>query len=759
MSASNRGGAEGAAAASAAAGRTVHYRTCPLCEATCGLEITMDGDRVARIRGDRDDVFSQGFICPKGSTLKQFHEDPDRLRAPVVKRDGGHVEVTWDEAFAEVERLLTPVLTEHGRDACAVYLGNPNVHNLANTLYVRPLIMAMGTTNIYSASTVDQMPKHVSAGLMFGDPLTIPVPDLDRTDYALLLGANPWASNGSLATAPDFPGRLEAIQARGGRFVVVDPRRTETAEHADEHLAIRPGTDALWLCALVHVVFDEGLADLGDIAPHTIGLDEVRALVEAFTPEAVAPATGIDADTTRRIARDLAGADAALVYGRIGTHTVEFGTLASWAVDVLNAVTGNLDSPGGAMFPYPAHTTPHRGTPGGRGFSIGRHHSRVSGHPEVRRELPVAALAEEIETPGDGQIRALVTVAGNPVLSTPDTGRLDAALATLDVMVSVDPYLNETTRHADVVLPPPSPLAKSHYDLGFYGLSIRNVANWSAPILPAEGPLESEILARLSLIFSGQGASADPAIVDGLLIGSLLERATREGGPLEGRDPADLEAELTGDTPADRALDAMLRTGPYGDRFGADPDGLSLAKLQEHPHGIDLGPLTSQVPATLRTPSGKVELAPEPIVADVARLRAVLDAPPTEDDLVLIGRRHLRSNNSWMHNFEVLVKGKPRCTLQVHPDDASRLGLTDGGTAKVASRVGVVEAPVEVTDTIAPGVVCLPHGWGHDLPGTRLEVAGRYAGVNSNVLTDGSRLDPLSGNAVLNGIPVTVAPA
>lgn len=742
--------------ADTATDRTVHYRTCPLCEATCGLEITMEGAQVVRIRGDRDDVFSHGFICPKGSTLKQFHEDPDRLRAPLVKRDGVHVEVSWEEAFAEVERLLTPVFEAHGRNACGIYLGNPSVHNVAATLYGRPLIMALATNNIFSASTVDQMPKHVSAGYMFGDGLTIPVPDLDRTDYHLMLGANPWESNGSLCTAPDFPGKLKAIQERGGKFVVVDPRRTRTAEEADEHLSIRPGTDALWLFALAQVIFAEGLDDLGSIADHAVGLDEVRALVEPFTPDAVAARTGIDADTTRRIARELATAPTASVYGRIGTHTVSFGTLASWAVDVLNAITGNLDSAGGAMFPYPAHTSPHPETPGGRGFSVGRHHSRVGGHPEVRREFPVAVMAEEIETPGDGQIRALITVAGNPVLSTPDSGRLDAAFASLDAMVSVDPYLNETTRHADVILPPPSPLEKSHYDLGFYGLSVRNVANWSAPILGAQGPEESEILARLALIVSGQGAGADPAIIDDLLITNMLGRATREGAPLAGRDIEELKAQLTGDSPVDQAIDAMLRTGPYGDLFGANPDGLSLAKLQDNPHGIDLGPLTPQIPAVLRTKSAKVELAPEPIAADVARLRAELEREEPADQLVLVGRRHLRSNNSWMHNIDVLVKGKARCTLQVHPADAERLGLADGGSAKVASRVGVLEAPVEITDAIAPGVVSLPHGWGHDLPGTRMEVAGRRPGVNSNVLTDGAEFDPLSGNAVLNGIPVTV---
>jgi anaerobic selenocysteine-containing dehydrogenase len=738
---------------------TVHARTCPLCEATCGLEITMKGDQIGRIRGDQDDVFSHGFICPKGSTVKQLHEDPDRLRVPLVKRDGEWHEASWDEAFAAIEEGLLPLIEQHGRDAVAIYLGNPSVHNHAPTLYGRPLIMALSTKNIFSASTVDQMPKHVSAGYMFGDGLTIPVPDLDRTDYLLMLGANPWHSNGSLCTAPDFPGRLEAIRERGGRFVVVDPRRTRTAEEADEHLFIRPGTDPHWLFALAHTLFDEDLVDVGDLADHLVGLDELRPALEAFTPEAVAPICGIDAETTRRIARELAGAPTAAVYGRIGTHTAEFGTLCSWMVDVLNVLTGNLDQPGGAMFAYPAHGSINTGVGGGRGFSVGRHHSRVKGYPEVRREFPIATLADEIETPGDGQVRALLTVAGNPALSAPNSGRLSAALASLDFMVSIDPYLNETTRHADVILPPPSSLSKSHSDLAFYGLSVRNIANYSPALIHDDGPDDAEILARLALVVSGQGATSDPAIIHGMVLDSMLQRAVgREGSPVFGRDPAELAAMLGDRAPADKALDVMLRTGPYGDQFGAVPDGLSLDKLEANPHGIDLGPLTPQIPGNLRTESGQVEVAPQPILDDIPRLAASLDQH-RNGTFVLVGRRHVRSNNSWMHNINVLVKGKDRCTLHVHPDDAVQLGLTDGGQAVVASRVGKLEAPVEVTDDILRGVVSLPHGWGHSQPGIRMEVAEAHAGVNSNILTDESCLDPLSGNAVLNAIPVTVAPA
>jgi anaerobic selenocysteine-containing dehydrogenase len=742
------------------------FRTCPLCEAGCGLEIGLAGsngsERITRIRGDRDDVFSHGFICPKGSTLRQLHEDPDWLRRPLVKRDGTFVEVGWDEAFAEIEQRLLPLVEAHGRDAVGVYLGNPNAHSLAGLLYLRPLIRALGTTNVFSASTVDQRPKEVSSGLMFGGALTVPVPDVDRTDFLLMLGANPYASNGSLATAPDWPGRIEAMLARGGTLVVVDPRRSRTAEEATLHLAIRPGADPFLLMALVNVLAAEGLVDPGPAGEYLAGVDEVLTLAEPFTPEAVEAVVGVDAATIRALARDLAAAPSACVYGRIGTTTALYGTLTSWLVDVLNALTGNLDRPGGAMFPKAAAGAGNtRGAPRvGRGVRIHRRQSRVRGAGETLGELPVACLAEEIDTPGEGRIRALVTVAGNPVLSTPNAGRLDAALATLDLYVAVDPYVNETTRHADVILPVPTALQRGHYDIALLQLALRNVANYSPPVLPLEEDQVDEwhILARLALVAQGMGAGADPAIVDDLTVRALVGAAVAdETGPIAGREVDEIVALLGERTGPERLLDLMLRTGPYGDGFGARPGGLTLDVLLDHPHGVDLGPLEPRLPEVLRTPTGMIELAPEPIVADVARLRAALDAPVA--GMVLVGRRDLRSNNSWMHNVEVLVKGRPRCTLHVHPDDAARLGLADGGSAEVASRTGAVTIPVEVTDAIRPGVVSIPHGWGHDLDGVELQVARRYAGVNTNLLADETLIDPVSGNAVLNGIPVEVAPA
>jgi anaerobic selenocysteine-containing dehydrogenase len=738
------------------------YRTCPLCEATCGLELTLQDGTISSIRGDADDVFSRGFICPKGFALKALHEDPDRIRSPLIRTASGFEEVSWDDAFAEIDRRLGPLLEEYGRDAVAVYLGNPNAHNLDSLLYGRAFVKSLGTRNIYSATTVDQMPKHVSSGLMFGTALSIPVPDVDRTNHLLMLGANPLASNGSLLTAPDMRGRLRGIRDRGGKVVVVDPRRSRTAEHADEHHFIRPGTDAHLLLGMLNVIVEEGLTDLGDVGAHVEGLEQVQEIAREFSPEAASQACGIDPAEIRRMARELATADSAAVYGRIGTCTQEFGTLASWLVDVLNVVTGNLDRPGGAMFTKAAAGSSNsRGISGkGKGMRVARWRTRVRGLPEAIGELPVSGLAEEIDTPGDGQVRALFTLAGNPVVSTPNSGRMRRALENIDLMVSVDIYVNETTRHADVILPAPSPLYRSHYDLALYQLAARNVANYSPAILELDDSQMPEwhTLLRLAGIAAGQGHDADIAAFDDLVIGSLVARDLQDpDSPLAGRDAGELLAALEPRHGPERMLDFMLRSGPYGDRFGEDPDGLTLTKLEAAPHGIDFGPLQPRIPGVLRTESGKIELAPEPIVADLDRLRAAA-ARHRNGDIVLIGRRQLRSNNSWMHNVPNLVRGKERCTMHVHLEDAERLDLTDGELARVTSERGVVEVTVEVTDAIMPGVVSIPHGWGHDDPEARLEVAAAHPGANSNLLADEMAVDVPSGNAVLNGIPVELAP-
>ncbi|MDX3096922.1 molybdopterin oxidoreductase family protein [Streptomyces sp. ME19-03-3] len=743
------------------AGSRTALRICPLCEATCGLSLTIDADRVTGARGDRDDVFSGGFICPKGASFGEVDGDPDRLTRPLVRRDGVLAEATWTEAYAAVAEGAARVRGLHGAAATAVYLGNPNVHTIAGGLYPPMVVRALGTRALFSASTLDQMPKQVACGHLYGDALAVPVPDLDRTDHLVVIGGNPLVSNGSLATAADFPGKLKALRRRGGRLTVIDPKRTRTAERADLHIAPRPGTDAALLFAVVQVLFEEGLTHLGHLEGHVTGVEAVRALARDFTPEAVAPYCDVPAALIRTLARDLAAAPSAAVYGRLGSTAVRFGTLASWLIDVLNILTGNLDRPGGAMFPLPATARAPRPPGPGPGFTTGRWRSRVSGHPEVASELPAAALAEEIDTPGEGRIRALVTIAGNPVLSAPDGARLDRALAGLDFMVSVDPYLGETTRHAHVVLPPPPPSRSAHYDFAFGAFSVRNNARYSRPAIPLEDgrPGEPEILARLALLLGGSGPDADPALVDERAVAHRLAGETADPhSAVHGRDPAELAAMLTGDTGYERRLDMMLRLGPYGDGFGADPEGLSLRRLLDHPHGIDLGPLRPRVPEVLRTVSGTIELAPAPLTADVPRLLAAVTGR-TQDELVLIGRRHLRSNNSWMHNVPALTGGSNRCTLQVHPDDAARLGLTDAAPARIKGDGGEIEAPVEITDAVRPGVVSLPHGWGHDRAGTRLTVATREPGANVNQLLDGTLLDPLSGTAVLNGFPVQVAPA
>ncbi len=730
-------------------------RTCPLCEATCGLQLEVDGDRVTQVRGDRDDVFSGGYLCPKGALFGELEADPDRLDAPRIRRDGKLVPASWEEADAEVAARLKRIVDEHGPDAVAIYLGNPNVHNLAGQLYVRPLVKALRTRNVYSASSVDQLPKHVSCGWMFGDPLAIPVPDIDRTDLLVMLGANPRVSNGSLWTAPDLPGRLSKLRKRGGRLVVIDPRRTRTADRADSHLPIRPGTDALLLAAIVATLHEEDLVRLpSHLAGHVEGVDRVLEQLAGFTPESVAARCGIDAATIRQLARDLAATERGCVYGRLGTTTTSFGTLTSWLVDVVNLVTGNLDVPGGSMFPKPAHHRARR-----RPFRMARWHSRASGLPEAIGELPAAALVDEMETPGDGQVRALITIAGNPVLSTPDSERLDAAIAGLDLVVSVDPYVTATSRHADVILPPPSALYRSHLDLAFAGFSVRNVVNYSPAVLPLpeDRPDEWDILLRLASIALGATPPIDVAAADTFVAHQLAESLANDPDARTGElDATELLAEVGDRHGPERLLDLLLRAGPYGEGFGAEPDGLTLARLEAQPHGIDLGALEPRIPEVLRTASGKVEAAPDEVLAELTRLHEFLATPPS-DGLVLIGRRHLRTNNSWSHNVAGLAKGQQLCTLLLHPDDAAQRGLLDGEVARVRSAAGEVTVPIEVSEEIRRGVASLPHGFGHDLDGVELSIARQNGGTNSNVLTDRHDVDPLSGTAVLNGIPIEVA--
>ena len=697
--------------------RKTHHRACHLCEAICGLVIETDGEEIVSIKGDKNDPLSRGHICPKAVALRDIHEDPDRLRRPVKKivTEDGSVqwqEISWDEALDTTAAELARTITEHGVHSVGVYLGNPSVHNYGMLTHQGNLFRHIRTNNRFSATSVDQLPHHLVGLWLYGHKLLLPIPDVDHADYFLMLGANPLASNGSIWTVPDVKKRLQDLQARGGKLVVVDPRRSETAQLADQHHFIRPGTDALLLLAILNTLFSEGLANPGHLAPFTHGLDQVADSIADFTPEYAAPHTGVSADSMRQIARDMAAAERAICYGRMGISTQAYGTLCQWLSQLINIATGNLDKPGGSLFTTPAVDTVASGGPGG----FARHHSRVRALPEFDRELPASALAEEIMAPGEGQIRTLFTGAGNPVLSTPNGRKLEQALPTLDFMVSLDPYINETTCHASIILPPTSPLEHDHYDLSFHVLATRNTTRYNPPVFekPEDSLHDWEIFTEL-----------------GRRLEKLLDLPQQQSAP-----PADI-------------IDMGLKHGPHADR------GLSLAKLQENPSGIDLGPLQSQLPERLATADKTIRCdTPEPL-ADLQRLRAEFDTH-RDQPLRLIGRRHVRSNNSWMHNYHRLIKGRDRCTLMMNPADMQRLNITDGAKVALSSRVGTVEAVAEASDDMMSGVVSLPHGYGHQRPGARLTQATKRPGVSCNDVTDEKYLDALSGNAAVNGVAVTV---
>lgn len=726
-------------------GRYLH--TCPLCEAMCGLEIRVQDGKVAGIRGNRDDVWSHGHICPKGAALAGLHDDPDRIRQPLVKIEGRWQEVSWDAAFRRCTELLTPVIRKYGIGAVTAYTGNPLAHSFSLARYAGVLLGMSGIPVTYSPGTVDQWPKNLSSHLMYGGWWNFPVPDIERTDLLVIMGANPAASQGSLLAAPNVMGLIDAIGKRG-KVIVIDPVRTRTAEHADEWLPIVPGTDAALLLAVTHTLFAEDLVAPG---PHVAGVDTMRRVAAEWPPSRVSAVTGIDEDRIRALARELAGTAKSVVYGRIGLCNQEFGSLASWLVDVVNILIGHFDTPGGAMFPRPAAwsitTQPLPGLEDGAP-EFGRWQTRVRGAKEVLGQVPVSCMVEEIATPGEGQLKALITVAGNPVLSSPGGDKLDEALPMLEAMISVDNWLNETTRHADVILPGLSPLEQPHHDDLVLQFAIRSFANYSAPVFdPGERPHEWEILIRLTGLCTGTPAedvdvgAIDDGFFDYLAItqgldGAVIRKRYQHGGP-------------------ERMLDLTLRTGPFGDRYGENPGGLTLDLLKANPNGIDFGPMVPQLPGILGTADKKIRLAPQYLLDDLSRLAARLERPA--EPLVLVNRRHLRSNNSWLHNVPALMKGRDRCTLLMHPADAARCRVNDEDIVTVKSESGEIKVPVEITEAIKPGVVSMPHGWGHDRPGTRLSVASGAPGANTNVLSPPTWIDEPSGNGVLNGIPVTVS--
>ncbi|MGL4318819.1 MAG: molybdopterin oxidoreductase family protein [Pseudomonas sp.] len=700
--------------------KTLHHRACHLCEAICGLSIETEtladgSQKILSIKGDAQDSFSRGHICPKAVALQDIQNDPDRVRQPMRRTGDSWQAIGWDEAFALVAERLSAIQAAHGRNAVAIYQGNPSVHNYGLMTHSNYFLGQLKTRNRYSATSVDQLPHHLTSYLMYGHGLLLPIPDIDHTRFMLILGGNPLASNGSIMTVPDVEKRLKALKARGGKLVVVDPRRSETAAMADQHVFVRPGNDAALLLGLLSTLFEEGLTRTSHLPIN--GLDQVRSAIAGFTAEAMSERCGVPAQEIRQLARDFAAAESAVCYGRMGVSTQAFGSLCHWLIQLINMVTGNLDQPGGALCTSPAVDLV--ATTSGGHFNVWQ--SRVSGLPEYGGELPVAALAEEMLTPGEGQVRALITVAGNPVLSTPNGRQLERALDGLEFMLSVDLYINETTRYADLILPPTAPLEHDHYDTTFNLFAVRNVTRFNEPVLakPAGALDDWEIFVGLAKAFAAkQGAELKPTM------------------------------------PPKQMIDMGLRFGPYGDKTEYK---LSLATLSAAPHGIDLGPLQPNLAARLKTESKAIEAAPALLVADLARFAA--QALPAAGELVLIGRRHVRSNNSWMHNYQRLVKGKPRHQLFMHPQDMAGRSLADGQRVRVQSRVGMIEVEVAASEDMMPGVVSLPHGWGHARPGVQMGIASAQPGASANDLTDERQLDAVSGNAALNGVPVRVEAA
>lgn len=744
----------------------LHYRTCNLCEAMCGLEIEYKADQIVAIRGDQSDPLSRGYICPKAVALQDLHSDSDRLRLPVKRTQKGWQEISWDEALSTTALRLAEIQAKHGRNAVAMYAGNPTVHNHGAMFMLLPLLQALGTRNRYSATSVDQLPQMLASLKLFGHQLLLPVPDIDRTDHFLVIGANPMASNGSLMTAPDMRGRLKALRQRGGKLIVIDPRRTETAAVADRHHFIQPGRDAVLLLAMLNVIFEQKKAVTPAQAPLVDNLDVLARHVVAWTPERAAPLCGLDADTIRRISIEFADAKSAVAYCRVGTSTSQYSSVAAWLVYALNIVTGNLDREGGLMFPAPAADMVAFTARGGHRGGFDRYRSRVRDLPEFGGEFPVTTLADEMLQPGDGQVKALLTHAGNPVLSCPDGNRLDKALTQLDFIVCIDLYINETTRHADIILPPTGHLEHAQFDPVFHGLAVHNTIKFSPALFePVAG-----------------------ARHDWQIMLELTRRLHEEKGvPSWRAKAAETVMRTVGDT---GLIDLLLRFGPYGQIRAASSrigkllsktplvgrrlakylpaietapkplrqrEKLSLKRVKRAPHGIDLGPLAPSLPERLFTENRRIDVFPDIYLSG---LNALNDLQPLkEDTFFLIGRRHMRSNNSWMHNSRRLVKGKTRCDAMLNPADAERLAVSDGELVSVSSDAGTICLPVNITQDVMPGVVSIPHGWGHGRKGVRLAVAQRHAGVSVNDVIGTQNVEIITGMAVLNGVPVEIRKA
>lgn len=696
-----------------------HFRTCNLCEAMCGIVIQHDGDKVLSIKGDKDDPFSKGYICPKATALQDLHEDSDRLRHPVERTANGWKEISWPDALDKVAAGIQSVQKKHGKNALGIYLGNPNVHNLGSMLTIKHLLTSIKTRSRFSATSIDQLPHHIVSMHLFGHMLRIPVPDVNRTQYMFIIGGNPLASNGSIMTAPNMRQKLKDIKARDGKVVVIDPRRTETADIASEHHFIRPATDVLLLLAMLNEIYLQGYADkaraknnrAAALAPE---IERLADFAQEYSAESVADITGISATETKRLVKEFCEAESSVCYGRMGVSVQEFGLLSQYLIMVINIVTGRLDEVGGLMFPNPAVDVVNNSGPG----YLGKRHSRVSNLPDFNGDYPVVAMADEMLVEGTGQLKGFMTVAGNPVLSTPNGEKLDEAFASLDFMVAIDYFVTETSRHADIILPPVSPLERDHYDVTFNNFAVHNVAKYSKALFRKKKSAKHDWQIYLELAKRLDKKAPLATRVERLLVKVL--------GPKF-------------------MLNQGLKRGPY--------KGLNLKKLKKNPHGIDLGPLKRMLLEALKHKDKQIHLNVDFYQADLERVQEMVQNYD-DQQILLIGRRHVRSNNSWLHNSYRLVKGKPRCTLMLHPETAKEYGIEDGQNVKVTSRVGSVNIIAEVTDELMPKVVSIPHGWGHGRKGVKQKIAQAHAGVSVNDLTDDTLIDQLSGNAAVNGVPV-----
>jgi len=732
------------------------YRSCPTCEASCGLVMEVDrhARQVVSIKGDLDNHRSRGYVCAKSQAFRYIYEDPERLTRPVKKVDGKWQEIGWEEALDETAKRLADIRDNYGKDAIAMYYGNPNGHNFSTQIYTQMFITLLNTERFFSAGSVDQQPKNLGCELLYGNGWVFPIPDIDHTDFFVCMGGNPMVSQGSLMSAPDIENRLHAIQQRGGQVVVIDPRRTETADVADQHIFIRPGTDAFLLMAFVHELFATNRVAPGRLSDFTDGIERLESLSALYTPEAVATITGVSAARLRQLVDDFCNASAPVLYGRIGLCTQRFGTLASWLVDVVNILTGRLDATGGAMFPLPAtaHNDPAAAPPE---LGYNRWQSKARGFPEYMSMLPASLMAEEMELQGEHQVRAMITVAGNPVLSVPNGKRIHAALQKLDFVVAFDFYINETTSQADIIIPSTTQMEHSNYDFLFTSTCVRNFAQYSPQVFaPQPDALEQwQIINEVTARMHGM-TRAD---LEGMMLDGMIAQLQANAPELAHLSLDDIKQKTAEHDGPERLLDIMLRAGPYGDKFQGE--GLTLAQLKLSPHGIDLGPLQRRLPALLATKNKRINIAPDIITADLTRLKAALDNGPG-NHMLLIGRRHIRDMNSWLHNLNNYARGKNRCTLLINPQDALRIGLTAEGMAKITSRVGEFMAEVAITDSIMPGVVSLPHGFGHNYRDTQQSVASsKTPGISANDLVDDNEMDVPSGTSVVNGVPVSVVAA